>query len=113
MAFAQISGRESLKETALCLNAVPAHLYHLGLLYKNRWHVELFFKWIKQHLRVKRFFGQSENAVKSQLWIAVCVYALISMLKAKLALTQSYYEILQILSVTVFEKTPTFYVIFR
>jgi len=80
----------------------------VALLYKNRWHVELFFKWIKQHLRVKRFFGQSENAVKSQLWIAVCVYALISMLKAKLALTQSYYEILQILSVTVFEKTPIF-----
>jgi len=85
---------------------VPAET--VALLYKNRWHVELFFKWIKQHLRVKRFFGQSENAVKSQLWIAVCVYALISMLKAKFSLSQSYYEILQILSVTVFEKTPVF-----
>ena len=85
---------------------VPAET--VALLYKNRWHVELFFKWIKQHLRVKRFFGQSENAVKSQLWIAVCVYALISMLKAKFSLSQSYYEILQILSVTVFEKTPIF-----
>lgn len=80
----------------------------VALLYKNRWHVELFFKWMKQHLRVKRFFGQSENAVKSQLWIAVCVYVLISLLKAKFALSQSYYEILQILSVTVFEKTPVF-----
>jgi len=85
---------------------VPAET--VALLYKNRWHVELFFKWIKQHLRVKQFFGQSENAVKSQLWIAVCVYALISMLKAKFSLSQSYYEILQILSVTVFEKTPVF-----
>ena len=85
---------------------VPAET--VALLYKNRWHVELFFKWIKQHLRVKRFFGQSENAVKSQLWIAVGVYALISLLKAKFALSQSYYEILQILSVTVFEKTPVF-----
>jgi hypothetical protein len=80
----------------------------VALLYKNRWHVELFFKWIKQHLRVKRFFGYSENAVKSQLWIAVCVYALISILKARFSLTQSYYEILQILSVTVFEKTLVF-----
>jgi len=85
---------------------VPAET--VALLYKNRWHVELFFKWIKQHLRVKRFFGQSENAVKSQIWIAVCVYALISILKAKFSLSQSYYEILQILSVTVFEKTPVF-----
>jgi IS4 transposase len=80
----------------------------VALLYKNRWHVELFFKWIKQHLRVKRFFGYSENAVKSQLWIAVSVYALISILKARFSLAQSYYEILQILSVTVFEKTPIF-----
>jgi hypothetical protein len=190
MMFAQLTGRESLSETVLCLNAVPSHLYHLGLphrlvrsniahanhrrnwkifydfalillaeakaiyqstphdfkfddypemirrvryidketgksltfltnnmivppetvalLYKNRWHVELFFKWIKQHLRVKRFFGCSENAVKSQLWIAVCVYALIALLKAKLSLSQTYDEILQILSVTVFEKTPVF-----
>jgi hypothetical protein len=80
----------------------------IALLYKNRWHVELFFKWIKQHLRVKRFFGYSENAVKSQLWIAVCVYALIALLKAKFSLSQTYYEILQILSITVFEKTPVF-----
>jgi len=85
---------------------VPAET--VALLYKNRWHVELFFKWIKQHLRVKQFFGQSENAVKSQIWIAVCVYALISIVKAKFSLSHSYYEILQILSVTVFEKTPVF-----
>jgi len=80
----------------------------VALLYKNRWHVELFFKWVKQHLRVKRFFGRSENAVKSQLWISVCVYALISLVKTKCALSQSYYEILQILSITVFEKKPVF-----
>jgi hypothetical protein len=84
---------------------VPAET--VALLYKNRWHVELFFKWIKQHLRVKRFFGYNENAVKSQLWIAVGVYALIALLKARLSLSQTYYEILQILSVTVFEKTPS------
>jgi hypothetical protein len=63
---------------------------------------------MKQHLRVKRFFGESENAVKSQLWIAVCVYVGIAILKAKFSLEQSYYEILQILSVTVFEKTSVF-----
>ena len=85
---------------------VPAET--VALLYKNRWHVELFFKWIKQHLRVKRFFGYSENAVKSQIWIAVCIYALIALLKAKFSLSQTYYEILQILSITVFEKTPIF-----
>ena len=85
---------------------VPAET--VALLYKNRWHVELFFKWLKQHLRVKRFFGHSENAVKTQLWIAVGVYALISLLKARFEISQNYYEILQILSVTVFEKTPVF-----
>jgi hypothetical protein len=85
---------------------VPAET--IALLYKNRWHVELFFKWMKQHLQVKRFFGQSENAVKSQLWIAVCIYVAIAILKAKYGLEQSYYEILQILRVTVFEKTPVF-----
>jgi hypothetical protein len=85
---------------------VPAET--VALVYKNRWHVELFFKWMKQHLRVKHFFGYSENAVKSQLWIAVCVYVAIAILKAKFSLGQNYYEILQILSVTIFEKTPVF-----
>ena len=75
-------------------------------LYKARWQVELFFKWIKQHLRIKKFFGTSENAVKTQIWIAVSVYVLVAIVKKKLFLDQSLYEILQILSLTLFEKTP-------
>jgi len=73
-------------------------------LYKSRWQVELFFKWIKQHLRSKRFFGTSENAVKTQIWIAVCVYVLIAIVKRRLGLNVSLHTFLQILSVTVFEK---------
>jgi hypothetical protein len=75
-------------------------------LYKNRWQVELFFKWIKQHLRIKRFFGTSENAVKTQIWIAVSVYVLVAIIKKKLHLDASLYTLLQILSVTLFEKMP-------
>ena len=75
-------------------------------LYKSRWQVELFFKWIKQHLRIKRFFGTSENAVKSQIWIAVSVYVLVAIVKKRLQLDASLYTLLQILSVTLFEKMP-------
>ena len=75
-------------------------------LYKARWQVELFFKWIKQHLRIKRFYGTSENAVKSQIWIAVSVYVLVAIVKKRLQLDASLYTLLQILSVTVFEKMP-------
>ena len=75
-------------------------------LYKCRWQIELFFKWIKQHLRIKRFFGTSENAVKTQVWIAVSVYVLVAILKKRLGLDASLYTILQVLSVTAFEKTP-------
>ena len=75
-------------------------------LYKSRWQVELFFKWIKQHLRIKRFFGTSENAVKTQIWIAVSVYVLVAIVKKQLALDASLYTLLQILSVTLFEKMP-------
>jgi hypothetical protein len=73
-------------------------------LYKARWHVELFFKWVKQHLRIKRFYGTSENAVKSQIWIAVSVYILVAIVKKRLNLEASLYTLLQILSVTLFEK---------
>jgi len=73
-------------------------------LYKSRWQVELFFKWIKQHLRIKRFYGTSENAVKSQIWIAVSVYVLIAIIKKKLQLDVTLHTLLQILSVTIFEK---------
>jgi hypothetical protein len=75
-------------------------------LYKARWRVELFFKWIKQHLRIKAFYGTSENAVKTQVWIAVSVYVLVAILKKRLGLSQSLYTILQFLSVSLFEKTP-------
>jgi DDE family transposase len=75
-------------------------------LYKSRWQVELFFKWIKQHLRIKRFFGASENAVKTQIWIAVSVYVLVAIVKKRLTLDASLYTLLQILSVTLFEKIP-------
>src|SRR5207302_8192900 len=73
-------------------------------LYKERWQVEIFFKWIKQHLRIKRFFGTSENAVKAQIWIAVSVYVLVAIVKKRLNLDPSLYTLLQILSVTLFEK---------
>jgi hypothetical protein len=75
-------------------------------LYKSRWQVELFFKWIKQHLRIKRFFGTSENAVKSQVWIAVAVYVLVAIVRKRLDLDLSLHSMLQILSVTPFEKVP-------
>jgi hypothetical protein len=78
----------------------------IAALYKARWQVELFFKWIKQHLRIKRFYGLSENAVKSQIWIAVATYVLVAIVKKRLALDASLYTLLQILSLTAFEKVP-------
>ena len=75
-------------------------------LYRSRWQVELFFKWIKQHLRIKRFFGTSENAVKTQVWIAVAVYVLVAIVRKRLNLELSLHEMLQILSITPFDKTP-------
>ena len=75
-------------------------------LYKSRWQVELFFKWIKQHLRIKKFYGTSENAVKTQIWIAVSVYVLVAIIKKRLDLDTSLYTLLQILSLTLFEKMP-------
>lgn len=78
----------------------------IAQLYKCRWKVELFFKWIKQHLRIKNFYGTSENAVKTQIWIAVSVYVLVAIVKKKLGLEESLYQILQVLSLTIFEKMP-------
>jgi hypothetical protein len=78
----------------------------IAALYTQRWQVELFFKWIKQHLRIKVFYGTSENAVKTQIWIAVCTYVLIAIAKKRLNLSHSLYEILQILSLTMFETFP-------
>jgi transposase len=76
----------------------------IATIYKSRWQVELFFKWIKQHLRIKAFFGTSENAVKTQIWIAVSIYVLVAIVRKRLGLEISLYQILQILSVTLFEK---------
>jgi hypothetical protein len=84
--------------------AVPA--LTITELYRQRWQIELFFKWIKQHLRIKAFFGESENAVKTQIWIAVSVYVLVAIIRKRLGLTASLYEILQILSLTMFERMP-------
>ena len=84
--------------------ALPAAT--IAAIYKQRWQVELFFKWIKQHLRIKAFYGTSENAVKSQIWIAVSVYVLVAIVRKRLELEASLYQILQVLSLTLFEKTP-------
>jgi hypothetical protein len=78
----------------------------IAQLYKNRWKIQLFFKWIKQHLKIKSFWGQSENAVKSQVWIAISVYVLVAIAKKRFMLKQSLYEILQVLSISIFEKIP-------
>ena len=78
----------------------------IAQIYKSRWQVELFFKWIKQHLRIKAFYGTSENAVKTQIWIAVSVYVLVAIVRKRLGLDSSLYQILQILSLTLFEKVP-------
>src|ERR1019366_2925014 len=78
----------------------------IALIYKARWQVELFFKWIKQHLRIKSFYGTSENAVKTQIWIAVSIYVLVAIVRKRLGLEISLYQILQVLSLTLFEKTP-------
>jgi len=80
----------------------------IAALYKNRWQVELFFKWIKQHLRIKQFYGTSENAVKTQIWIAVSVYVLVAIVKKQLKIETSLYTSLQILSISLFEKMPLY-----
>jgi len=75
-------------------------------LYRSRWQVELFFKWVKQNLRIKAFYGTSENAVKTQIWIAISVYVLVAIIKKRMKIDSSLYTILQIFSVAVFEKIP-------
>jgi hypothetical protein len=95
---------ESGKTLVFLTNNTLLPALTIAALYKNRWQVELFFKWIKQHLRIKKFLGTSENAVKTQIWCAVCTYVLIAIVKKKLHLDASLYTLLQILSVSVFEK---------
>jgi hypothetical protein len=95
---------ESTRTLVFLSNQFALPAITICALYKARWHVELFFKWVKQHLRIKRFYGTSENAVKSQIWIAVSVYVLVAIVKKRLNLEASLYTLLQIFSVTLFEK---------
>ena len=94
------------KRLAFLTNNFTLPALTIAHLYRSRWAVELFFRWIKQHLRLKAFYGTSENAVKTQIWIALSVYVLVAIVKKRLALDVSLYKLLQILSVTLFEKTP-------
>jgi hypothetical protein len=97
---------ETAKPLIFLTNNFVLPAFTITELYRCRWQVELFFKWIKQHLRIKAFFGTSENAVRSQIWIAVSAYVLVAIVKKRLRLSASLYEILQILSLTMFEKIP-------
>lgn len=97
---------QTAKTLVFLTNNFTLPAFTITELYRCRWQVELFFKWIKQHLRIKAFFGTSENAVKSQIWIAVSVYVLIAIVKKRLHLSASLYHLLQILSLTLFERTP-------
>jgi hypothetical protein len=97
---------ETAKTLIFLTNNFVLPAFTITELYRCRWQVELFFKWIKQHLRIKAFYGTSENAVKTQIWIAVSIYVLVAIVRKRLGLAASLYQILQILSVTLFEKTP-------
>jgi Domain of unknown function (DUF4372)/Transposase DDE domain len=97
---------ETGKRFAFLTNNFQLPALTIAQIYKARWQIELFFRWIKQHLRIKSFYGTSPNAVKTQVWIAVCVYVLVAILRKELKLERSMGEILQILSISLFEKTP-------
>ena len=97
---------DSNRRLVLLTNNFTLSARDIADLYRCRWQVELFFKWIKQHLRIKAFYGTTDNAVKTQIWIAISVYVLVAIVKKQLNLDQSLYSILQVLSVTLFEKTP-------
>ena len=97
---------ETGKRLVFLTNDLTLPALTIAQLYKARWQVELFFKWIKQHLRIKAFYGTSANAVKTQVWVAISVYVLVAILRKRLKLPQSLYTILQVLSVTLFEKVP-------
>jgi len=97
---------EKQKSIVLLTNNFELPAVTIGELYRNRWKIELFFKWIKQHLRIKAFYGTSVNAVKTQIWIAVANYVLIAILKKKMKIEQNLYNILQVISIVLFEKMP-------
>jgi hypothetical protein len=98
--------KETDKTLIFLTNNFEVTAIEIAMLYKHRWFIELFFKWIKQHLKIKSFWGESPNAVKTQIWIAISVYVIVLILKKKLKLGQSTYEILQILSINIFDKDP-------
>ena len=98
--------KELDKTFVFLTNHFEAKAVEIAQLYKHRWQIELFFKWIKQHLKIKVFWGESANAVKTQIWVAVCTYVLVAILREKLKVSQTMNEILQILSVSIFDKTP-------
>ena len=98
--------QESRKTFIFLTNNLHLKATEVAQLYKHRWKIEVFFRWIKQHLKIKSFWGQSENAVKTQVWIAVSVYVLVAIAKKKFMIKQSLYEILQILSISIFERMP-------
>lgn len=98
--------QEQRKTYVFLTNNFDISALEVALLYKHRWRIELFFKWIKQHLQIKTFWGESENAVKTQIWIAICTYLMVAIAKKELKIERRLYEILQILSVSIFDKTP-------
>ena len=106
--FRRVSYRDpdSGKALVFLTNNFDLPALTIAKLYKCRWRVELFFKWVKQNLRIKHFFGTSDNAVKTQVWIAICVYVLVAIVRKELRLELSLSQILQILSVNVFEQAP-------
>ena len=97
---------ETNKRLVFLTNNFDLAALTIAQIYKSRWQVELFFRWIKQHLRIKAFYGTTENAVKTQIWIAVSVYVLVAIVRKRLGLEATLYQILQVLSITLFEKTP-------
>lgn len=101
----EYSDKATCKRLVFLTNDLMVHPFTIARLYKERWQVELFFKWIKQNLRIKKFYGNTENAVKVQIWIAVCDYLIIAILKKTLDLKPSMNQILQVLSISLFEKT--------
>ena len=104
---------ESKKALVFLTNQTTLPALTICDLYKSRWQVELFFKWIKQHLRIKKFYGTSENAVKTQIWIAVSVYVLVAIVRKRLKLDASLYTLMPVFSETVFEKASIESVIFQ
>ena len=98
--------KEKNKTFIFLTNNFELEATKIAMLYKHRWFIETFFKWMKQHLKIKSFWGRSINAVKTQIWIAISVYVIVLIVKKKLKIQQSIYEILQILSINIFDKEP-------